>query len=166
MGNVACVSVSGACVFACHVCSCFQRHVSARVHTRPSFLCILSPRLLPICIFGEKTNAKMDTERKSKQAFRGIVHCCTCQPPGDPNPLKFTQTNTHDPDLCLAAVFGFVDLYRVPILEPPIKSWHFLFVIIILLSLDNCILKGHLMLYNLSVVIYHPVFPVIVNGRV
>lgn len=44
--------------------------------------------------------------------LRGIVHCCTCQPPGDPNPSKFTQTNTHVPDLCLAAVFGFVDLFR------------------------------------------------------
>lgn len=151
MGNVACVSVSGACVFACHVCSCFQSF--PRTHTRSSFLCVLSPHLLPVCIFGEKTNAKMDIERKLKQTFKrncSLLHVPTSR---WPQPIT-NHSNTHTSPICVwrlcLALLSCLDKYRVPILEPPIKSWHFLFVIIIFLSLDNCILKGHLMLQYIT----------------
>lgn len=55
MGNVASVSVSGACVFACHVCSGSPRHP---FHTHAP-----NPRvcgILPVCIFGEECDAKVD----------------------------------------------------------------------------------------------------------
>lgn len=59
MGNVACVRVGGACVFARHVCSCSRRHVS----TVLVFSCVLSSDMLPVCIIGEKSDAKVDIKK-------------------------------------------------------------------------------------------------------
>lgn len=50
MGNVACASVSGACAFACHVCSGSPRHPFHTHAPDPRFCDIL-----PICIFGDVT---------------------------------------------------------------------------------------------------------------